>query len=559
MNPFEIAIMGSILGTAIATCIYIYLFKVYRERYLGFWILSWLCYFIRLVFLDRAAIFSENVNNISVNTGLGFLIITTLNVSLLTWGIFDFLGEKLRSWVAHMALIVSVLGAVIISFNPVFEVKALLPCLYFASMYIWTGLVLLRKVDTGGLGVWLTGISLIFLGVHGLDFIFLRPVQWFVPLGYPIDALLRFLIALGMLIVYLEKTRTDLVHSRDCYRLLAENAVDIIYRYALSPEPGFTYISPSIADVTGYRAEEFYTDGSLFLKIVHTRDRKKLAAFLRAPVAGKAPLTFCIITKAQKEVWLEQTSVPVNDMEGNLVTIEGVIRDITMRRKLEQDMARLDSLNTVGEMAANLAHEIRNPMTTVRGYLQMLSQNPELARYDERFGIMIEELDRANAIISEYLSLCKNKVVELKAGFLDKIVLALYPLLQADAHGSNSQVKLDLQAVPEAFLDEKEIRQLMLNLVRNGLEAMPAGGLLTISTFVENNNVVLAVRDEGGGIPPHVLENLGTPFLTTKETGTGLGLAVCYRIANRHQAEIKVDTGGAGTTFRVYFPQIMSF
>jgi signal transduction histidine kinase len=188
----------------------------------------------------------------------------------------------------------------------------------------------------------------------------------------------------------------------------------------------------------------------------------------------------------------------------------------------------------------------------------MLSQSPELTRYEERFGIMIEELDRANAIISEYLSFCKNKTVELKPCNLDKIVLALFPLLQADANASNCQVVLALNKVPQTYLDEKEMRQLILNLVRNGLEAMPLGGTLTIRTYLKDNDVVLAIRDQGGGIPPDVMENLGTPFVTTKDSGTGLGLAVCYRIANRHQAEIKVETSSEGTTFYVHFLQHMS-
>lgn len=505
--------------------------------------------------MDRIAIFTENVHTISLNTYMAYLIITTLNTFFLAWGNFEFIGAKIRTLVLYFTVVVATLGAVVMFFDFSFEFKALLPCVYFGIMYICTGLVFLRNINIGSFGVWLTGISLILLGLHGIDFVLLRPVVWFVPWGYLIDAFLRFMIALGTLLVYLEKTRIDLIHNRDCYRLLAENAVDVIYRYRLVPVPGFTYISPSIASVTGYEAEKFYTDDQLIVNIIHPNDRKVFETLQKTPASSSFPLTLRLIPKDRKEVWIELTSVPVCNTNGDICAIEGVMRDITVRRKLEQDMARLDSLNTIGEMAANLAHEIRNPMTTIRGYLQLLAQSPELDRYEERFGLMIEELDRANSIISEYLSFCKDKVVELKPCYLNKTIHSLFPLLQADANASNSQVLLDLDEIPEIHLDEKEIRQLILNLVRNGLEAMPSGGSLTIRTYGENDCVVLAIQDEGEGIPTHILENLGTPFLTTKDTGTGLGLAVCYRIANRHQAQIKVDSSSQGTTFFVVFPK----
>jgi signal transduction histidine kinase len=108
--------------------------------------------------------------------------------------------------------------------------------------------------------------------------------------------------------------------------------------------------------------------------------------------------------------------------------------------------------------------------------------------------------------------------------------------------------------VPDFIMDEKEIRQLLLNLTRNAFEAMEPGDKLTIATNSKNGKAFLQIRDTGMGIPQNILVRLGTPFLTTKENGTGLGLAVCYRIADRHGAEIDVRTSPAGTTFTISFP-----
>lgn len=204
-------------------------------------------------------------------------------------------------------------------------------------------------------------------------------------------------------------------------------------------------------------------------------------------------------------------------------------------------------------MAASIGHEVRNPMTTVRGFLQVLADKDEFRDFIGYFDLMIKELDRANSIITEFLCLAKNKTIELRLQNLKTIVENLFPLIQADGFVTDKYISLELDDIPDIYLDEKEIKQLMLNLVRNGLESMSPGQTLTLKVYREKNDVVLAVKDEGEGIPEHLLEKLGTPFFTTKEKGTGLGLAVCYSIAERHKAKIDVKTGPGGTTFFVRF------
>lgn len=229
------------------------------------------------------------------------------------------------------------------------------------------------------------------------------------------------------------------------------------------------------------------------------------------------------------------------------------INDITELKQMEKELFRLDQLNLVGEMAAGMGHEIRNPLTAVRGFLQILGSKKNLKDYGEYFDIMISELDRMNSIISEFLTLAKNKLVVLKPLNLNNIVSSIYPLINADAAVTDKAVSLELGAVPDLLLDENEIRQLILNLSRNGLEAMLPGGLLTIATWQDSSGVILAVHDQGQEISAGVLDKMGTPFFTTKEKGTGLGLAVCHSIASRHNASLKIETGHRGTTFFACF------
>ncbi|MFX4262294.1 PAS domain S-box protein [Pelotomaculum propionicicum] len=260
----------------------------------------------------------------------------------------------------------------------------------------------------------------------------------------------------------------------------------------------------------------------------------------------------CVFREKSGEVYIGLYSAEIVNFNGEEFVLS-VVNDISERKRLEEEMSRLERLNLVGEMAAGIGHEIRNPMTTVRGFLQMLGEKQECSNFREYYNLMIDELDRANSIITEYLSLAKNKAVSKQYQNLNHILKALFPLIQADAMRTDMYVHIGLEDIPDLLLDEKEIRQLILNMFRNGLEAMSPGKKITIRTFVEDNEVVLAIQDQGKGIEQDDLEKLGTPFFTTKDHGTGLGLAVCYSIAARHNAAIRVETGSAGTTFYVCF------
>lgn len=259
------------------------------------------------------------------------------------------------------------------------------------------------------------------------------------------------------------------------------------------------------------------------------------------------------VRKDGHTIYVSVTISPIKDADGNVIGASCIARDITQRRKMEKEIARLDRLNMVGEMAAGISHEVRNPLTTVRGFLQMLRDKKDCLKYKEYYDLMIEELDRANNIITEFLALGRSRTAELKIQNLNNILRAIAPLLQADALSQEKNLMVETGAVWDLLLDDKEIRQIILNLARNGLEAMDRGGCLRIKTFTEGDDVILTVQDQGPGMSSEAVEKLGTPFFTTKDQGTGLGLAICYSIIARHNATLTVDTGLEGTSFYIRF------
>lgn len=236
------------------------------------------------------------------------------------------------------------------------------------------------------------------------------------------------------------------------------------------------------------------------------------------------------------------------------ILIVALVINAEKRRRAERELMRLDRMNIVGEMAASIGHEIRNPLTTIRGYLQIFRQKENFREYVQQFNVMLEELDRANAIITEFLSLANNKRLEIKLGDLNMTIQAMLPLLKAEAFPYGVEVCAELSKIPRLNYDDQEISKLLLNLARNAFDAMEEGGILTIKTGRENNWITLIIEDSGNGIPKEVLKKLGTPFVTTKDHGVGLGLPICYRVADRHKAQIEIRTGSAGTSFTFRFP-----
>ncbi|MCC5466311.1 LytS/YhcK type 5TM receptor domain-containing protein [Pelosinus baikalensis] len=238
------------------------------------------------------------------------------------------------------------------------------------------------------------------------------------------------------------------------------------------------------------------------------------------------------------------------DIGGKPYTLSVYI-DISERKKLEE--ARLERLNLVGYMSTGIAHEIRNPLTTIRGFIQFLRAKKDLIHYSEYFDLTIQELDQINSIMSELILLARSKSVDFTLINLNTLICGLLPLIKEDGMATNKEVDVDLGDIPDLLMDKKEMKQLILKLSKNGIESMEDNGILKISTYIDSGEVVLSVQDRGKGMDAEMLKKIGTPFFSTKDTGTGLGLAICYSIAERHRAVIAIESSSKGTTFLVKF------
>jgi len=247
------------------------------------------------------------------------------------------------------------------------------------------------------------------------------------------------------------------------------------------------------------------------------------------------------------------TTQPIRSTkEDKIIGAVALYQNVTELEKLRGEMNQLDRLHIVSQMAASITHEIRNPMTAVRGFIQLL-QEKSSQEFQNYFEIILKELDRANQIISDFLAFSRTRKVEEKEYNLNEIIYGLHPILLADSNIKGQYIELDLdQNVPSLLVNENEIKQLILNLARNAMESMEDGGELVIRTRFIDGKVELQITDSGIGISKEQKKRLFEPFYTTKERGTGLGLAVCKNIVDKHNGRIEVDSElGKGTTFTI--------
>ena len=218
---------------------------------------------------------------------------------------------------------------------------------------------------------------------------------------------------------------------------------------------------------------------------------------------------------------------------------------------------RAERLATAGELAAGASHEIRNPLTSIRSAIQHLRGDYEdgsarAALIDD----ILAEVDRINGIVEALLSFARPTEVQFQAVDLAELVRHTVTLVEAAARAGGVTLQV---GVPESLplaADSNLLKQVILNVMMNALQAMPDGGTLTVSAKRAGRIVEISVSDTGGGIAPEDLERIFDPFYTTKADGTGLGLSVCYRIVQRHGGEMEVESElGVGTTLIIRLPE----
>jgi PAS domain S-box-containing protein len=290
--------------------------------------------------------------------------------------------------------------------------------------------------------------------------------------------------------------------------------------------------------------------------------------------------------KYEEEVYLpkgrcyfEITLVPILSDNGKCPYLVGMMHEITMRKIMEEELKetnqtlqkiieykndteeliiKSEKLSVVGQLAAGIAHELRNPLTSLVGFLQLLQEDPGNIQQNQNYlKIMGNEFTRIEQIIGEFLVLSKPHVSIHKKNSIKMLINHVVNLLESQAVLNNVEIKTEFETeVPVILCEENQLKQVFINLIKNAIEAMNSGGVVDVEVALQNSeSIIVKVRDEGSGIPEKEISKLGDPFFTTKENGTGLGLMVCQKIIDNHDGQLIIDSDvNKGTTVKVILP-----
>jgi PAS domain S-box-containing protein len=348
------------------------------------------------------------------------------------------------------------------------------------------------------------------------------------------------------------------------YRSLVENIPLVTYMNSVEAPFTSLYMSPQVESLLGYTPEEWAASPEIARDSVHPDDRLRVAALAReAREQGISTGTeFRFIAHDGRVVWVLDQTIPMRDADGTVLAHQGFLLDITEQKQLEEQLRQSQKMEAVGQLAGGIAHDFNNMLTAISGYAELLAYSfdegdPRADDVDQ----VRKAAAHAAALTRQLLTFSRKQVLLPQRLDVNDVVRDLEPML-ARTIGAEVELKTSLEdGLAFVETDPDQLAQIVVNMAINARDAMPNGGLLTISTSTFDSElgplVAIEIADTGTGMDEETRTRAFEPFFTTKDTGkgTGLGLATAYGVVSQSGGRIEIETAlGAGSTFRVLLP-----
>jgi two-component system, sporulation sensor kinase E len=373
-----------------------------------------------------------------------------------------------------------------------------------------------------------------------------------VPLFNP-DGSRKGLVIIGRDITERIEIENLLEESRQQYKSLFEYSPDIVYMLDL--EGYITNVNAQFTVITGYSHKEIIRKH--FTYVLPKHFHASAIEFLSKVKTSIIPEMFEleIEHKDGQHITLQCNSLPII-VDGKMTGFIGYGKDVTSLRLAEERLRRTEKLSVVGELSASVAHEIRNPLTSLKGFVQILQvEDPKHQFY---YQIMHDELNRINHIVSELLLLAKPQQMKFTHANINKLFQDVLSLLRTEANLNDIQIDFSF-SFHELWIEcePNQLKQLFINIIKNAMESSYKDGVVSIFLEeLENEFVSVKVMDKGCGISKERLEKIGEPFYSSKEKGTGLGLTVSFKIVQSHNGSIQFESEqDVGTTVTINLPK----
>ena len=551
MSSIAQSLLTVLTADALLTAAFVYLYRQDRVAYLRLWAWAWVTVELRhgLAFLAAIGV------GPSLPLLIGIELATPISLLLVVAGTLGFLGRRLHPlWIVGAALAAAwAIGCQIVGAS---LLVTRLPIFWLLGLAIaWAGWIFLRRVGPSP-GARVTGVALVVLGLHLLDHPFLRDVAWFAPWGFWLASLAAIVAALGIMVLHFDRTRVRLGESEARYRSLYENALEGIF--VATPEWRLAEGNPAFLRLLG--AEGPGAVAALDVRAALFADPVELER-LDERLDADDVATF------DEVAWRRLDGAPlrvsldlrrVRDGTGEVTHLQGLVRDVTERRRLEEALRQSQKMEALGRVAGGVAHDFNNLLTVILGSTDLLDRR--LDGQDPNGPVVAQisgAAERAAALTGQLLAFSRRQVLRPAVVDLGASVQRGAEMLRR-LIGEDVTLGLEVAPVPLPIrADPVQLEQVLLNLAINARDAMPGGGTLTLRVLADAGRACLEVEDTGEGMDPATLEHVFEPFYTTKDPGrgTGLGLATVYGIVTQSGGEIAVESHpGRGSTFRVKLP-----
>jgi PAS domain S-box-containing protein len=347
-----------------------------------------------------------------------------------------------------------------------------------------------------------------------------------------------------------EERTGALRESEKKYRQLIETAQEGVFTYDTNTV--VTFVNPYMSTLLGYTLDEIVGKSLLLFFDEGTVNSVKEGVERRRQGVGET-LTGRLVRKDGKRIIVSATTSPIVSEDGKFAGALVLLTDITKREEMEQRLHQAQRLATIGELAAMVGHDLRNPMQGITAATYILRNNSlSKEERDETLQMIDDSVEHSNKIVSDLLDYSREIHLTLANTTPREITASA---LEAVKIPNTIRVQNQFQEQLMLTVDSERIRRVFINLLTNAVEAMPNGGDLIISSKESNGFVEIAISDTGTGLEKRIQENLWKPLQTTKTKGMGLGLPICKRIIDAHGGQIAVESKqGKGTTFTIRLP-----
>src|SRR5690625_228256 len=344
---------------------------------------------------------------------------------------------------------------------------------------------------------------------------------------------------------------TNLISSQSFDRLLnwiEETANDV---YLILDESGkIIYATKSIECLLGYNQHEI--KGVNWRNLLNEEEADMLGQKFNKHSDEKQSFKINVPHKYKRYIWCEGTIGRDIDHHNNTLYFLCTLKDISEKKEVEEMMIRSEKMSIAGQLAAGVAHEIRNPLTSIKGFLQLLQAG--ISKKEEYYKIMIDEIEKMEAITSEMLFISKPLTDHQEEESVNEMVEDVLILLGGQAKLKDMELIHSEAMDTFIYCDKSRIKQVILNIIKNAIEAMHHPGDILINHITKDAYVEINIIDEGEGIPEEIIHKLDEPFFTTKESGTGLGLMISKEILKQHNATMHISQNETkGSTFQLRF------